>query len=183
MGAKQESTYLKGGEGILLSFAQAAPPHQHPWEKAHVGQDLAKLKPRDQSRRGVKPRGLSGTSPALSCAWGCSSHGTPVQPGREKVSRVPGWAAPAHRIREMSLKRGWQTGHSGLIEVMISCARSYCANVFTRDEDDGSSVIKTNFVSDVNKRLHYTSVYLTTLHLGNQQIWVANGTVHHSGSR
>lgn len=61
------------------------------------------------------------------------------------------------------------------------CASSCCANGFTRDEDDGSSVIKTNFVSDVNKRLHYTSVYLTTLHLGNQQIRVANGTVHHSG--
>lgn len=40
-----------------------------------------------------------------------------------------------------------------------------------------AAIVKTNFVSDVNERLHYTSVYLTTLHSGRQQTSIRGGTV------
>lgn len=40
-----------------------------------------------------------------------------------------------------------------------------------------AAIVKTNFVSDVNERLHYTSVYLTALHSGPQQTSIHGGTV------
>lgn len=40
-----------------------------------------------------------------------------------------------------------------------------------------AAIVKTNFVSDVNERLHYTSVYLTALHSGRQQTSIHGGTV------
>lgn len=40
-----------------------------------------------------------------------------------------------------------------------------------------AAIVKTNFVSDVNERLHYTSVYLAALHSGRQQTSIRGGSV------